>query len=256
MIKSTFIASVAMAAAMLSVSQATILDLGTDGEGFINGAYFSVNSQHPTGTGTYNPFLTVHANGREQGYNSATGNFDTSREPQWNHEIRFSDLEVTTISGIAYFGFSVDVNEPNGAGQSGISLDGLQIFSSSTIQNSTSVDANGIFNGSLGNLHYSLDLGGDSTVLYDDQLSGSGAGDINMFIPVSAFAGVGQNDYIYMYQLWGSADGTAGGFEETSLIHGLTVIPEMSSFFPIIGLAVAVAATRGLRRRRAAQLDA
>src|SRR3954466_11107633 len=96
------------------VSQATVLDLGSSGSGSINGAIFQTNNDHPTGTGVYNPFLTVQNSPWEQGYNSSVGNFDTKREPQWNHEIRFSDLQATTINGVQYFGFSVDINEPGG----------------------------------------------------------------------------------------------------------------------------------------------
>lgn len=256
MIKRTFTASLSLAAALLTSSHAAVLDLDTDGSGFINGAYFSVNADHPTGTGTYNPFLTIQNNGTQQGYNSSIGNFDTKREPQWNHEIRFSDLQVTTISGIQYFGFRVDINEPNGQNRSEISLDRLQLFTSSTLQHSTSTGANGEFNGSLGLLRYDLDLGGDNTVLYNDQQSGSGAGDVNIFIPVEFFAGTQQNDYVYMYQLWGNADASDGGFEETSLIAGITPVPELNALFPIVGLMVAVGSTHVLRRRKQAQLEA
>ena len=253
MIKRTFMA-LGIAALLLSNASAVVLDLGTNGSGFVGGAYFDVNRDHPTGTGVYNPFLTLQANGTEQGYNSSTGNFDTKREPQWNHEIRFSDLQQTTINGVAYIGFSVDINEPNGGNKSMISLENLKVFTSSTLQNSTSTDSKGVFNGSLGTLRYNLDATGNNTVLYNDQQSGSGSGDIDIFIPLSAFAGTQQNDYVYMYQFWGNTDATSdGGFEETRLIAGITPIPEMSAFFPIVGLMVAVGATHVLRRRRMAK---
>src|SRR3954466_3641111 len=142
MIKCTCIPSLGFAAVLLSNAPATVLDLGTCGPGSVGGAIFDVNRDHPTGTGVYNPFLTVQANGYEQGYNSSTGNFDTKREPQWNHEIRFSDLQTTTINGMQYFGFSVDINEPNGT-KAGISLDALTVWTSSTMQGSTSTDSNG-----------------------------------------------------------------------------------------------------------------
>ena len=255
MIKRNFTAAL-IAAGMLvtaGIAQAAVLDLDSDGSGTINGAIFQTNDDHPTGTGVYNPFLTVQNNGWEQGYNSSTGNFDTKREPQWNHEIRFSDLQATVIGGVQYIGFSVDINEPNGA-KSEISLDALKIYISPTLQTSTSTDSNGFFNGSLGTLVYDL---GANQVLYNDQDSGSGEGDINIYIPVSFFlnAGVKADDYIYMYQRWGNTDSTEGGFEETALIRGLTPIPEMSTFFPIIGLLVAVGSTHILRRRRMARVN-
>lgn len=253
MIKNTFfIASLGLAAALVSSANATVVDLDTNGSGTINGALFEVGSIHPAGTGVFEPFLTIQNNGFEQGYNSDTGNFDTKREPQWNHEIRFSDLQQTTINGVAYFGFAVDVNEPNSANSAGISLDGLRLFTSATIQNSTSTDKNGFFNGSLGTLRYDL---GNNSVLYNDQHNGSGESDINIYIPVSAFAGTQANDFVYMYQRWGNTDSTEGGFEETALIHGITPVPEMSALFPIVGLLVAVGSTRLLRRRQMAKIS-
>jgi len=245
------ITSFGIAAALLSTARATVLDLGTNGDGFVNGAYFAVSNAHPTGTGVYNPFLTVQNSPWEQGYNSSTGNFDTTREPQWNHEIRFSDLQVVTVGGTNYFGFAVDVNEPNGGNQAGISLNGLGIWTSSTVQNSTSTDANGFFNGSLGTLRYDL---GANSVLYNDQHSGSGTDDLSILIPTSFFAGTGQNDFVYMFQRWGNTDSSQGGFEETALIAGVgTPVPEMSALLPIVGLMVAVGSTRVLRRRQMAK---
>src|SRR5438105_2607370 len=145
-------------------ARATVVDLGSNGSGEVNGALFEVVGPQPTGTGVFDPFLTVQNDPWEQGYNSGTGNFDTKRDPQWNHEIQFKDLQVTTVNGIAYFGFLVDVNEPNGS-KAGISLNGLRIYTSSTLQTSTSTDANGFFNGSLGTLRYDL---GANSILYTD----------------------------------------------------------------------------------------
>src|SRR5438270_82398 len=101
MIKRNFTAALIAAGmfAIAGVAQATVLDLGSSGSGSINGALFQTNNDHPTGTGVYDPFLTVQNSPWEQGYNSSVGDFDTKREPQWNHEIRFSDLQVTTSNG-------------------------------------------------------------------------------------------------------------------------------------------------------------
>ena len=245
------IATIGDAASLLATSNAAVVDLDRNDSGTANGALFEVGSIHPAGTGVFQPFLTIQANGDEQGYNGTNNNFDTKRVPQWNHEIRFSDMTQTTIGGTAYYGFAIDINEPNGGGKADITLTDLRIYTSSTIQTSTSVDGNGDFNGSLGTLRYDL---GNNEVYYVDRHRGSGESDINVYIPVSAFAGSQGNDYVYMYQRWGSADAmTEGGFEETRLIAGITPIPELSSFFPIVGLMVAVGATNVLRRRKMAQ---
>ncbi len=253
MIKRNFTAALIAAGmfAVTNMAQATVLDLGSSGSGTINGALFQTNNDHPTGTGVYDPFLTVQNTPWEQGYNSSIGNFDTKREPQWNHEIKFSDLQVTTINGLQYFGFSVDINEPGG-NKSTISLDGLSVWTSASLQSSTSTDANGFFNGSLGTLRYNL---GPNQVLYNDQNTGSGGGDINIYVPVSAFAGANPNDFVYLYQRWGNSDLSQGGFEETALIRGLAPVPEMSALFPIVGLLVAVGSTHILRRRRMARVN-
>ncbi len=245
------IATIGAAASLLATSNAAVVDLDKNNSGTANGALFEVGSIQPAGTGVFNPFLSIQANGDEQGFNSSRENFDTKREPQWNHEIRFSDLQQTTINGTAYFGFAIDVNEPNGGGKSDITLTDLRIYTSPTPQYSTDKDSNGDFSGSLGALRYDL---GANEVYYVDRHRGSGESDINVYIPVSAFAGTGSNDYVYMYQRWGAADAMSeGGFEETRLIAGITPIPELSSFFPIVGLMVAVGATNVLRRRKMAQ---
>src|SRR4051812_14974374 len=114
---------------LVSLSNAAfgiLLDLGSSGSGSAGGAFFSTTAIQPTGTGVFQPFMTVQNTGTEQGYNSSADNFDTKRSPQWNHEIKLSDLQVTTLNNIAYYGFIVDINEPNGGGKSTISLDALR----------------------------------------------------------------------------------------------------------------------------------
>ncbi|MDQ6625769.1 MAG: hypothetical protein M3Y69_06475, partial [Verrucomicrobiota bacterium] len=86
MIKRNFALSALFGAAALltaATSHATVLDLTTADSGTINGAYFSKNYQQPAGSGVIQPFLTIQAKGVEQGYNSANGNFDTKRAPQF-----------------------------------------------------------------------------------------------------------------------------------------------------------------------------
>jgi hypothetical protein len=250
--KSNFII-LAVAVAALSAAgttKATVLDLGSSGSGFLGGAFFSTTDIQPTGTGVFDPFLTIQNTPVEQGYNSSDLNFDTKRVPQWNHEIQFSQLQTTTMNGTQYYGFVIDVNEPNGGPKSLISLDSLKIWTSVTLQNSTSTDAQGKFNGSLGNLVF--DLGADNSVTYHDSRHGSGSGDINVFIPVANFAGVSANDYIYMYQRWGNSDMSDGGFEETALIAGAVPVPEVtpsSVIFGFLGLVVAVSSRRALAAR-------
>jgi hypothetical protein len=234
-----------------TASQATVLDLGSSSSGSLGGAFFSTTDANPAGTGVFDPFLSIQNNPDGQGYNGTNDNFDTKRVPQWNHEIQFSQLQATTVNGGQYYGFVVDINRPNGGPASVvISLDSLKIWTSATLQTDTSTDASGKFNGSLGTLVF--DLGPDNSVIYNDQQQGSGSGDINIFIPVSDFAGVKPSDYVYMYQAWGNLDMSNGGFEETALISGVVPVPEIAPSSVIcgfLGLVVAVSSRRALSGR-------
>lgn len=250
--KQRYLLATSLIAAALAANHATATVVNLDsGSGTINGAVFATNFTQPAGTGVFDPFLTVQQKPWEQGYNSSAGDFNTTRNGQWTHEIKLSDLSTTAINGKSYYGFAVDVNEPNGGGQATISLDGLKIWTSSTLQNAKSTDSNGFFNGSLGTLRYNL---GTNQVLYTDTHRGSGQADITIWVPVSDFAGVNRNDYVYMYQRWGNTDASQGGFEETALIRGTAApVPEVNPLFAIVGLAFAVFATHLLRRRRVAR---
>lgn len=224
-------------------AMATLYDLGTSGTATVNGAEFSTTSIQPTGTGVFDPFMTIQNKTSEQGYNSSTNNFDTKRVPQWNHELQVQDLQVTTIGNVGYYGFVVDINEPNSSASKPISLDALKIFTSSTLQSSTSTDALGHFNGSLGNLVFDL---GNNSVSYTDAQHGSGSGDINIFVPVALFAGAKPTDYVYVYQRWNA---TQGGFEETATLTGNVVVPEPATALPVALLISTIAFSRLIARR-------
>ena len=265
MIKAKFTIALLGAAALLATNaSAIVVDLERNNQGTAGGgptsermALFQFTAQQPTGTGVIDPFLTIQADGTEQGYNTSAANppFDVKRQPNFTRDIQFSDLQSTTVSlnGVSYFQILLDVNEPNGA-KSIIKLDELQLYTSAQgSQSTTNVST-------LGTLRYDLDFYGDSQVRIDaSRNSGSGSGDVNIFIPVEAFAGTAPSDYVYLYALFSEGDlkrnpdGTQGGFEEFALVRNITPIPELSSFFPIVGLLVAVGATNVLRRRKAAQ---
>ncbi len=257
MITSKFIASLGFAATLLaSHANAVVVDLENNDQGTAGGGptsermgIFQFTDQQPTGTGVIDPFLTIQAEGTEQGYNTSgqPAPFDVKRQPQYTHDIKFSDLQATTtmLNGISYFQILLDVNEPNGA-KSIIKLDELQIYTS-PIGSQTTTNVS-----SLGTLRYDLDGNGDNTVVFDASLNhGSGSGDAYIYIPFF----VAQNsDFVYLYAAFGDSEGDAqAGFEEFALVQNITPIPELSSFFPIIGLMVAVGSTSYLRKRKLAQ---
>jgi hypothetical protein len=238
-----------------ATAQATTIDLTTTSSGELNGGLFSTIGTQPTGSGVFDPFLTIQNNVTEQGYNSAVGNFDTKRDPVYNHEIKLSQLNTTTIGGVQYFTFNVDINEPNGGSKALISLDSFRVYTSPTLQSSTSTDANGLFNGSLGTLRY--DSGSGNLVKINDINHGSGQADLAVFIPASDFAGASADDNVYVYQYWGKEFNTQGGYEETAIGAGtaFTSVPEVSSLLPLMGMLGAVGGFHYFRRRQAGEAE-
>ncbi len=228
------------------------------GTGVINGAIYTTNFLQPAGTGVIDPFLTIQANPTEQGYNGTNDNFDTKRVPQWNHPITLGSLATVTVNGTQYYQFVVDVNEPNSTSATTLSLDMLSVWTSPTLQDSTSTDANGLFNGSLGTLRYTMSPSlGVNNVLYYDGNSGSGQADISIYIPVANFAGASATDNLYMYQAWGNSQPSEGGFEETFAVLGsnMTSVPEASTFLPLAGVVLAVLGADWMRKRRQQALE-
>ncbi|MEA3213631.1 MAG: hypothetical protein QOE70_6688 [Chthoniobacter sp.] len=235
---------------------AIIGDLTTQGTVVVPTSYgnaiFSRDFTQPAGTGVFDPFLTIQANGVEQGYNTSAkkGVFDTKREPQWNHEFQVKDLRVQTIGGVQYFAFVIDINEPNGGAKSEISLDSIKIFTTRQIgQNTTDVE-------SLGVKRFDLE---NNWIKYDDQNHGSGQADISFFVPIREFFDgpnpVKMDDYVYMYQRFGdhiSADfdgTTQGGFEETAMGGGVAPVPEMATILPLAGVLGLGMFVQAYRRR-------
>ncbi len=237
-------------------AHAAVYDLTTQSAVSIPTSYgtaiFTTDFTQPAGTGVFDPFLSIQANGTEEGYNTSAGAFDTKREPQWNHELTLGDLRQTTtsINGVDYFSFTIDINEPNAGDKSLISLDALQIYAS----NKTGIHTQNL--SQIGTKVFDLDLPTNNYVLYNDANSGSGEADIAFFIPVSAFAGLSDSTIIYMYQHFGSyfsSEATAttqGGFEETRLAVNIRPVPEPSAILPLAGvLGFALTSRRFLRRR-------
>jgi hypothetical protein len=199
-----------------SLVSAKVIDLtGSNDSGRVNNAQFDWTPSQPTGTGFIQSFLRVQASPTEQGYNTSGGTpFDDKAGP-FTHDITVADLNETieVIDGVSYFKLLLDVNEPGG-GQSLISLDRLEFYTSPE-GGKTTEDV-----GSLGILRWSLDTGGNNSVLLDAARNhGSGSGDMFAYIPVKRFRNALPTDFVYMYVEFGTSAGASseGGFEEWSL---------------------------------------
>src|SRR5437867_218980 len=204
--------SLALAAAAVllptSGAMATQVDLTVDSSGTIGDANFVRADTIPAGTGVFQPFLTLQNSPIEQGYNTSGADvLDTKRVPQWNHDIRKSDLAV--VNG--FYVFELDANETGvGSDNRLLSIDNIRIYTSSVGAQTTSNPDN------LGTLRYSLnnplkDANGnyiidnwvkiDSSRFEFGSTSGSGSSDMLVYIPTSYLKDAADSDFVYFYNL-------------------------------------------------------
>jgi len=229
---------------------AIVVDLTTRGsKGTIGGAIYQQFSPQPTGTGVLNTFLRIQADGVEQGYNTDFRKVDLNQTPDPStRSLPLSEVPKVTIDGVLYREFLLDINESNN--KSLLSLNDVQLFLAS--------DPNLIGYANLGTPIYQMDAGGNNSVKLDYSLnSGSGSGDMVMYVPQTDFD-AGNGAYVYLFSRFGqpipgdAADVSAdAGFEEWAAgkkgprgtIIPITV-PEPSSISLLI-----IAAGTLLRRR-------
>ena len=228
-------------------ARADICDL-TDGSGttscFITGfntGLFSVDYQHPTGTGVIDPFLRLQQKGSEQGYNTSArtyppGNsdtqFDEKTDPNYTRNLLLSEVETKTIGTTTYREFFLDINEP--ASQVGtkylITLDQLEIYVSNT-PNLDYYTASNFGNDQTGALNlkngtapavkiYDMDTATkDNWVQLDYLVSGQGSGSSDMVFLLDSSL-FGNYQYVYLYSQFGDSKNkwnkyeSQAGFEE------------------------------------------
>jgi hypothetical protein len=229
------------------------------GEGSLTGttggtAVFSRNNLQTSGSGVFDPFLTVQADGTEQGYNTdGTLTMDTKRAG-FTRNLQVGELKIVTISsqGVTpFYEFILDANQNANdvSGKAVLGLSRLALFTSPTADISepslAALDANG-------DTTLRFDLGTSHTVLIDAALgatAGSGSADMFAYIPVSAFAGALPTDYLYFYNANGSIRESNDGFEEWSALVGVNItnVPEGGATVALFGLALGC---MGLMKKR------
>jgi hypothetical protein len=249
-------------------AKAGYLNLTTAGSsGTINGAIYMQGDVVDTnaGTGNFPSFVQVVGNDPiKEAFNSTNSAFDNGNSAQHNFAIQVSQLTTTIIGGQSYFKFILDINENNNATDKYLSLDALQIYTSTTPNQSAppaAINADGTVSG-LGTLRYNMDTVGppavDNGVLLDyTHEAGSGYADLSVFIPVFAAAGT---DYVYLYSKFGVAGvnpagfpagnyGNSDGFEEWAI--GVNPVPAPPTVLLIAAGVPALALRRFVRRKKA-----
>ena len=211
------------------------------GSGVINGATYTRTDQRPTGTGYIDPFVRVGMQGSAgkdvvQAYNTTVNDvFNNSNEDNWNHAVKFGEVQLQTVGGVSVMRFLLDINQNRGGTGELLNLDEVQLFiSTSANQSVTSFDGNGKLGLGSSQLVYRMDgtnIDTDTKVTLDYSLnSGSGSGDMYLDVPVSmfdiAFRAGGYNSgaekngaFIYLYSKFGSNPySNNDGFEEWAFL--------------------------------------
>ena len=223
---------------LLSASAgADIIDLTTQNSfGVVNGARFETQDFRSAGTGVIQPVVRIQKNGTEQGYNTSgrPTAFDENTSPNFTRNLQLFEVPVITIEGTGYYEFLLDINQMSSSPL--LSLDQVRLFTTP----SGSLTVNNL--GAVATLRYDLDAGVDSWIKLDYSLgTGSGQGDMRMFIPVSALGNAQQTDFVYLYSQFGTNLATNDGFEEWAV---RSAVPAPSAVIPLL-LGAAIA-----RRRR------
>ncbi|MDD2852709.1 MAG: PEP-CTERM sorting domain-containing protein [Desulfuromonadaceae bacterium] len=224
------------------------LDLTTLGSsGFINGAKFLQGTINPTGTGVYEPFLRLQANGTEQGFNTSADKVLDNKAGIWTKDLFAEIIPSITVDGKQYREIRLDINENNNGTGRYLSLDSLEIY----LQ-----DTGGISSKSgLTNLKYSMDTATvDNFVKLDYTLApGSGWDDMSVLLPEEIFADISANRYFYLYSGFGVNFRSDAGFEEWAADPPTAgaPVPEPGTI-ALLGLAMAGLACYGKRRQNKA----
>ena len=252
---------VAAAGTMFSAPAAkaeTTLDLATSSpQADGTSALFYRTDLQPTGTGVLQPFVRIQAKPTESGYNTdGVIEFDTKDNPgNWTHSITLSQVPIVNIGGVNYREFVLDINESTAQTNRFLSMNELEIYTSNTNVLSSFNTATHTFGSPAGNitsLVYDMDASGDKLVRMDySQASGSGSGDMFVYVKSSLFTGT--NPYVYLYSKFGNPDGSDAGFEEWATRPASTPsVPLPASLWGGLTLLGAMGAAKIRSRRQSA----
>jgi hypothetical protein len=237
-------------------SNAAILDLTTaNSSGTINGAIYQQTDPSSTGTGVFNAFVQLSPSGNNDtahGYNTTVNNtLNNGSSDQHNHSITLADVPLVVVGNALYRAFLLDINESSGGTNEFLSLDEVQVFvgggANLSVTTFGSVHGAGVLD-HPGSLAYRMDAIADSFVKLNYELNtGSGSGDMFLYVPNINFASFLPSDQVVLYSSFGGQEGNlpgygaTAGFEEWGIPSGIpNSVPEPTTLtIAAIGLLAA-----------------
>ena len=202
-----------------------------------NGAILTTTDNQSTGTGVIQSFVRIQDNDPcIQGYNTDARplEFDENNSPVFTRDLPLAAVPIVTIGGVQYREFLLDINQQNS--DSLLSLNNVEIYLHSTA---------GITGYDFGLAPiWELDGAGNRIVELDYALnSGSGSGDLFLYVPNSLFAG---GTMVTLFSQFGDGNDNNDGFEEWAVRS--TVALAEPGILALLGIALL--ALGGTRRRR------
>jgi hypothetical protein len=205
-------AAVVLNLGMATRATATELDC-TVGCNFVSyaGALWSTSAAQSTGTGLIDSFVRISGAPQTAVDGHNTGGTASNDETNGHLFARtLGEVPLIDIGGTLYYEFLLDINQEKNDPL--LALNNVQICLSSTSGNLTQADAcptaTSYTMGTFG--------GGSEWIKMDYQLnSGSGSGDLFMYIPMTTL-GTNMTDYIYLFSQFGAIASYENndGFEE------------------------------------------
>lgn len=218
----------------------------------IDGAIFQASGSN-SGSGGYTQVYALTSGGNISGYNydgpKASRPFDQTSQGVADTHLELGSVPVVIINGVPYLQFLYDA--PNFG--TNYQFTDIKIYVQSDPNNTATpvLVTNEANLGNLGSLRYSFDAVQDNTLTITGADSGSGAGDMQIYVPYSNFAGLNNSDNVYF---WVKMTNTVNsGFQEfaydrLNATTFATFVPEPQTVWG--GISMAGLLIGGLVRRR------
>ena len=206
------------------------------------GALWTTVDQAPTGTGNIDSFVRISTNNPiEDGVNTSARPLlnDENSSPQFTRDLPRASVPIVNIGGVNYYEFLLDINQQSANPL--LSLSGIKICTE-TSGGLNAVDT------CPGTVEYDL---GNNTVKLDYNLnSGSGSGDLFMYIPTAT---LGNQAFLYLWSQFGGGANpfpNNDGFEEWAVRTPTTGTPAPEPATLLLLGAGLIAGARRLRKTR------